>query len=522
MINFLRAVVFAAVLSSSSMVLAQDPKLLVEQATAAYERKDFAVSADLFLKAADAGVDRIDNEYNAACAFALNGQADKAFKHLQSAIDAGLNGSASVRNDADFASLHGDPRWLPLLASFETANPMAPLVDELKDHKRSSASRYFLGRQALADGKVTAGDTMSLFNQYYANMAQFVGEYDEASKVYGNPKPVDDPLAKGYSQASAANEVILARSRGRQAVFLNESHGQSQTRAANYSLLAPLRAQGFKYLAIETLATTDYLAPGPGHCSNTKRQDRELDRRGYAVIDTGFYTQDPVFAEIIREALRLGYVLVAYDTKFPNTTTPMREQNQAANLACLFKDDPKARLVLIGGFSHIGEDKNFWVPGGAMAYRFKTLTGIDPLSVDRTSELWLDQSKLAFAAPVDPRIAEGYVLRNAKGEVYGTDNFDIAVYVPAPAHRNDAGGSWLELGGVRKPVLVVASQCLGHFPCLIQARRVKEQPDAVSSDRCVLASSESSCMLYLSHGSYEISAMDDQEKLLASIARTID
>lgn len=520
--NRLRLALLGFALLAASLAQAQDQTVLIEQANAAYQRKDFGSSADLFLKAAQAGPGKITNQYNAACAFALNGDTDQAFQALQSAIDAGLDGSTSVRRDADFASLHDDPRWLPLVERFEAAHPGAQLLDLLRDDKLSAANRYFAGRRALAGGVVKGDDKSSLFNQYYANLAQFVGEYDEASRLYGNPGPVDDPVANGYVHAAPANALILSRSRGRQAVFLNESHGQAQTRSANYTLLAPLRAQGFNTLAIETLSTTDYQAPGPGRCATTKLLDDGLAARGYATYDSGYYTRDPVFGELIREALRLGYVLVAYDTRLSNSTIPAREQNQADNLACVFKDDPKARLLVIGGFSHIGERKDFWVPGGAMAYRFKTLTGIDPLTVDRTSQLGLDLGKLIFDAPFDARLAESYVLNNAKGESYGTDNFDLAVFVPAPAHRNDAGGSWLELDGVRKPIPVAAAQCLGRFPCLVEARRRNERADAVASDRCVLALPSDNCNLYLSRGSYQITILDEQEKPLETIARTVD
>src|SRR5688572_17679531 len=112
-----------ALLLAPALALGQDTgAALAGQAHAAYDAKDFARSAELFVAAARTGTDTADNFYGAACAFALAGQADAAFAQLQASIDAGLGGIDPAA-DADFASLHADPRWAPLMARFEAAHP---------------------------------------------------------------------------------------------------------------------------------------------------------------------------------------------------------------------------------------------------------------------------------------------------------------------------------------------------------------------------------------------------------------
>jgi tetratricopeptide (TPR) repeat protein len=505
------AICLIACVALSPTAWGQDAQALSTQAGSAYEAKNFAKAADLYVAAAHAGPAKATNLYNAACSYALAGQTDAAFRELQASIDAGLGGDTPA-SDSDFASLHDDPRWLPLIASFEAAHPELAALKIIRDQTIPVVRRFAAGRRAMAAG-VSVADTSSLFNQYYANQAQAMGEYDEASRIYGWPRPVDDAVAAGFTNAVDAVPVVLAQAHGRRAVFLNESHGQSQTRAANYALLAGLRADGFNVLAMETLSSGPTIARSADHCSSTTMLDAELPTRGYATVNTGYYSADPVYAEMIREALRLGFRLVAYDNRVADGV-PAREQNQAENLACVFKDDPSARLVVFAGFSHIAEGKDFWVPGGAMAARFKMLSGIDPLSVDTTTQLYLDPAKLAFADAGAKAAPVSFALQDANGANYGTENFDLALYVPAPAHREDGKASWLALGGTRAPNRVDVKACDGISPCIIQARRVGEHEDAIPADVCVVATSATGCSLFLRPGNYEVTAVDGAETVL--------
>jgi len=515
----LAAVLLVACLACSSAVLAQDPRPaatqdprpLMAKANAAYEAKDFATAARLFVEAASISSAKAGNHYNAACSYALAGRPDEAFAELQASIDTGLSGASSPASDTDFTSLHADPRWAPLVARFEAAHPEIAAVKALRDEKVSIVRRFAMGRHAIAEG-ASVTNHLSLFNQFLANQAQYLGSYDEASALYGYPSAVDDAVAAGYTHAADALPVVLARAHGQRAVFLNEAHGQSQTRAANYALLAGLRADGFDVLAMESLKPGPTTARDATHCSNTTLLDAGLVARGYAVPATAFYALDPVYAETVREALRLGFRLVAYDSLVENGVAP-REQNQADNLACVFKDDPKARLVVIAGFSHIAERRDFWVPGGAMAARFRVATGIDPLTVDSTTQSTVDAAKITFpTARRAPPVS--YVLEDANGVPYGTDNFDLALYVPAPSHREDGKPSWLALGNSRKRIRVELGKCAGVAVCIVQARRIGEQADAIPADACVLEAHATGCTLFLRPGRYEAVAVDGAETVV--------
>ncbi len=57
----------------------------------------------------------VDDFYNAACAYALSADKDKAFEMLAKAVDLGERNHAWAEKDTDLASLREDPRWQPLI-----------------------------------------------------------------------------------------------------------------------------------------------------------------------------------------------------------------------------------------------------------------------------------------------------------------------------------------------------------------------------------------------------------------------
>lgn len=99
---------------SATAALAQEAKKLSAQANEAYNQKDYAKSAELYAAAIERGDDDPDTFYNAACAFALSGQNDKAFQCLEKAIDQGWSNVEHLQKDSDFNGLHNDGRWQPL------------------------------------------------------------------------------------------------------------------------------------------------------------------------------------------------------------------------------------------------------------------------------------------------------------------------------------------------------------------------------------------------------------------------
>jgi hypothetical protein len=91
--------------------------------------------------------------------------------------------------------------------------------------------------------------------------------------------------------------------------------------------------------------------------------------------ETGWYSDEPVFGDLFRTALNLGYTLVPYEGSGFGVD---REVNQAKNLVQNILDkDHEAKFLLLGGFGHIA-DRNGWY---AMGRYFKEQSGIDPFTM---------------------------------------------------------------------------------------------------------------------------------------------
>lgn len=448
--------------------------------------------------------------YEAAVASIEAGDMVRAAARMVEAIEAGYANYFSLMYDPDLGELRKAPEWRRVVETFEARHPWAQAFRLLADNGTPSWLRYANAKAALAAGAHPPDEFAPTFRQYYATQAAFVGDYVEADHYYRRPAADHpDPTGTGFVEAHPAMGAILASAEKSRAVFLNESHAQSVTRAMNVSMVRALRSAGYTHLALEALAGKRI----EGECATLALADEELAKRGYVGPSSGYYLEDPIYAELVRVALAEGLVLVAYDDIEDSPPLDMREQRQAQNLACVVNSDPKARLIAIGGFGHISERETHpSIPGGMMGHRFRQQTGIDPVTVDTTVLLPVDQAAVTFpsgAGDVYPA-----VLRNAGGETFRVTGYDHVVLVPVVSARGP-DGNWLTLGGHRTAV-DDALACPGSAGlCLIEARSVSALQDAAASDRCVPKAPERSCRLYLAPGSYRVSARDEENRQTA-------
>ena len=194
------------------------------QALAAYNRKDYARSSELYVQAIAAGSDDQTAAYNAACAFALAGNKEQAFSYLSRAVETQAAPVDQLEKDADLASLHADPRWQDTLnasakatarrrvlwssPSFET--PYKPVLTE--DEKIAGLSRLwsetkynFVDTERLIDvdwdglyvrylPKVRAARTTY---DYYRVLQELIAKLEDAhSNVYFPEALFDEFLGK--------------------------------------------------------------------------------------------------------------------------------------------------------------------------------------------------------------------------------------------------------------------------------------------------------------------------------------
>lgn len=170
---------------------------------------------------------------------------------------------------------------------------------------------------------------------------------------------------KGIRGIERVMRKILEETKDRNVVMFNENHFYPNNRKLVSLLLPQLKAQGFKYLALEALDET---------------QDSLLNAGKAIKIDTGFYTKEQNYRQLITAAQDLGYSFVAYESHGEGN----REEIQAANLYTkTIGRDKNAKVLVLAGIDHINE-----VPGGdgikRMSAIFKEKYNIDPLTFSQT------------------------------------------------------------------------------------------------------------------------------------------
>lgn len=235
------------------------------------------------------------------------------------------------------------------------------------------AVRELESRQA----EYLAGPDAWMYWQAVAQYRSLAGDRAGALEAWDRaipPREAEAPSLEGFGPEPAA-DVVLREAERRRAVFLNEAHHDARHRDFTRSLLAGLRARGYRYFAAEAFSP----------------DAAEKAAAGEPPESWGGYLSEASFSALAAEARSQGFELVAYEEEGEPCTDPpgdpqfcanRRDRAQAENLkARVFDKDPGAKLVVHAGFDHVRKDgRGAWK---TMAGEFRRLTGTDPLSVDQ-------------------------------------------------------------------------------------------------------------------------------------------
>jgi hypothetical protein len=323
-----------------------------------------------------------------------------------------------------------------------------------------------------------------------------LGNYADALRFadFDGQKFLDDASAaaelKDFRPVSAP-EAIAEAAAARQIVIVNEAHHVPQHRALTVELLKKLKQKGFTHFAAETLFETD----------------AKLNERGYPIKDTGAYINEPLYGDIVRTALKLGYKVVPYDVAFGGEPDA-RERGQAENLKKrIFEKDSQAKVLIHVGYGHNSEAtrKN---DTKLMTGYLKEFTGIDPLTVDQTA--MSEHSAPEYERPLYRFVAaqkyfnQPLVFQNQAREFWTHQNSgrDVTVFHPRSRYTNGRP-AWLALGGERKQYLLPKDVCQTEKNCLVRARFAAESADAVPVDQ-IEASTDTKTALMLPKGDFII------------------
>jgi hypothetical protein len=312
---------------------------------------------------------------------------------------------------------------------------------------------------------------------------------NEADFAYPEGPPLDGyaPLDALETLAEAADSV--------QVIMINEAHHIPQHRAFTIELLGALRKKGFTYFAAEALGN-----------------DPGLAERGYPTEKTGTYFAEPLCGDMVRTALHLGYKIVPYE---PEPGSGDREGEQAANIARILQADPRAKILVHAGYSHIEELPLLgkrW-----MASRFKEMAGIDPLTVNQdwmTEQIEPKNEAAAYRRAVEAGLlTRPVVFRNGAGKLWTVrDGVDVTLFHPR-SHYENGRPTWLRMNGLRSPFPLPQEICGPAPRCLVRARSAAEGPDATPIDQ-ILAEPGRPVALLLPAGEFALRVEDAAGKVL--------
>jgi len=228
----------------------------------------------------------------------------------------------------------------------------------------------------------------------------------------------------------------------------------------------------------------------------------------------GWYTLDPVYAEAVREAARLGYRFADYEQTWRQSAPEdadaeaqiaAREQAQADNLiANVLAPNPDAKVLIYVGYDHAMEKPNRF--GTWFAARLKAASGIDPLTIEQAYN-WpaLDPANDAphVAAVLDRFKPQDSIVVSRGGVTVASRHFtgqtDLSVFHP---RRPQVAGrpGWLSADPMRQAVEVSVPPFEG--PALLQAMRSSEGPAGVPADQFLLQPGQAAATMMLHPGSY--------------------
>jgi hypothetical protein len=229
---------------------------------------------------------------------------------------------------------------------------------------------YLIAREKIKNAPLQQNDQQK-FNKFQllATINSFISnnkEYDslflkKEQKLKSIYNKRVDSLLNNRKQKNALQEFDSII-KNKQVVMLNEIHWSPKNRILAIKLLNNLKANGFKYFAVEAIE---------------KDKDSILNSRKYPSKDTGYYTREPYFAHLLRIAKNLNFEIVQYDDL---NTNEDRDLVQANNLKKIIAKDSNAKIFVYAGIDHILETNP---PKKRMAEYFKELTGINPVTLNQ-------------------------------------------------------------------------------------------------------------------------------------------
>ncbi|MGV0757419.1 hypothetical protein ACTS95_11300 [Empedobacter brevis] len=360
--------------------------------------------------------------------------------------------------------------------------------------------------------KAITKDTVSWKYQLGANEYSFIGNYKKTRETWdkngvGIPKITkeDSIYFVGFTPVNA-KDYIVERSKKEQIIIINEAHTNANHRTFTQSLLQGLYDNGYRYLGLEAL------------------YDTLVNQRKFPTIESGYYTKEPEFGNLISTALHLGFTVFGYDDTGRNGKE--REIAQARNIADFIKTHPYGKVLIHCGHDHVIEgtpNNAAWEK--AMAGRLKEYTQTDPFTIGQTQ--FAERSDRKYNHPYIAMVNKEFpaLLIDKNGNLFngkkGNNQVDVRIIHPETRYINNRP-DWLLNGGNRKEYYISQSK-ITQYPLLVLVYRKNEfKHDGVPTDMIEILENKPISPLILGKGNFEIIIKDSTYKVINNYNVQID
>ena len=292
-------------------------------------------------------------------------------------------------------------------------------------------------------------------NQSAAALLSFIGEHARAKELFDKTKVSGSNFypktPTRYSPISAI-DFIREKAKTEQIIIINEAHHNAQHRVFTTKLLKALYEKGFRYFSAETLTHLDI---------------ERLNKDKYPNEQTGYFTAEPNYGNLIREALNIGFEIFAYEDENSSQSPEgiaLREVVQAKNIKKILDKDPKAKIFIHCGFGHHNE---MCLPDfklmGCLLFEF---TGIDPLTIDQIKDIETLLKETKHKIRDNQETKSSVILVDSINNTLSEKPlYDLSVFHPKDSYVYRRP-SWL-FDSIRKPYFLDSLN--SEFPCIIKA-----------------------------------------------------
>ncbi len=305
----------------------------------------------------------------------------------------------------------------------------------------------------------------------------------------------EDSLKFSTYKSLNARDIIIEKSKTEQIIIINEAHHNASHRTFTKSLLQGLYDNGYRYLGLEALF------------------DSSINTRKFPVMESGIYTREPEFGNMISAALKLGFIVFGYEAS-AGKNGKEREIEQAQNIKRFIDSNNNGKVLIHCGYAHVNE--NFYKPWEkAMAGRLKEFTGIDPYTINQEtfSEKGSFETNPAFvnlntSDEVKVLIDQDGQPFNGSSELKQTD---LVVIHPVTRYKNNRP-HWL---ANEKLSYTVPVKKIKNSNLLVMAYRQGEyEKNGIPADILEIKDQHSKNELFLAPGKYEIVLKDVNYKVI--------